>query len=101
MLVIVSMLVLVAMVMVETSWVGCRRSRSGRLRRSVRSARDGEVLADDVGDGLLVAADDGGRLPVDRVDGQRCLDALAEEAGDGDDPAVERPHQASDPGDVV
>jgi|SoiMethySBSTD1v2_1073268.scaffolds.fasta_scaffold759445_2 tetracycline repressor-like protein len=52
------MLVIVSMVIVGTSSVGCRRSRSDRLRRSVRSARDGEVLADDVGDGLLVAGDD-------------------------------------------
>src|SRR5262245_53781671 len=81
---------------------GAGGAEGGRLRRwGGGLARDGEVLADDVGDRLFVAREQCGGGAVDGVDGQRRRGRLAEEAGDGDDPAVEGADPALGLGDVV
>src|SRR5690349_10753002 len=66
-----------------------------------RAARDGERLADDVGDRPFTAGDDGGSGAVDRVHRQRGRYAGSEETGLGDDPAVERADEAVRLRDVV
>src|SRR5215831_11517272 len=65
------------------------------------STRDGEVLADDVGDRLLVARDERGRGAVDREDRQSRRGRLSEEAWNRNDPAVEGADAAVRLRDVV